>query len=70
MKIGRVHQQFRELEDDTSENLTGDVPTTTHTYITGGDAGRENLEIPHDAIEVQTNMDWQHTSRENFRSQC
>ncbi|KAL8709212.1 MAG: hypothetical protein Q9225_007482, partial [Loekoesia sp. 1 TL-2023] len=51
LKIGRAHQQFRELEDDTSDDLTGGAPTTTHTYITSGDAGRENSDIPLDAIE-------------------
>lgn len=68
LKIGKVHQQFRELDDDTNENLTGGSPPATHTYITGGEVGRENLGIPLNAIEVQTNMDWQHTSRGNFQS--
>ncbi|KAL8760293.1 MAG: hypothetical protein Q9184_003388 [Pyrenodesmia sp. 2 TL-2023] len=67
MKIGRAHQQFRELDDDTSEHLTGGARSGTQTYITRGEAGGEGAGIPLNAIEVQTNLDGQHTSRETLR---
>ncbi|KAL8766381.1 MAG: hypothetical protein Q9209_006815 [Squamulea sp. 1 TL-2023] len=70
LKRGRGHQQFRELDDDDDivDNLQMGGPTGTQTRITSSDAGEENLGIPMNVIEVKTNMDWQHASREEFRS--
>ncbi|KAL8727053.1 MAG: hypothetical protein Q9166_006296 [cf. Caloplaca sp. 2 TL-2023] len=67
LKRGRGHQQFRELDDD-DENLPVGGPTGTQTHITSSEAGKENSGIPMNAIEVKTNMDWQHALREDFRS--
>ncbi|KAI4180656.1 MAG: hypothetical protein LQ348_005165 [Seirophora lacunosa] len=74
----RAHQLFRELDDDddADDYTTGDG---TQTRITGGGGGggdeagkRQTAElagIPLNAIEVQTNLDWQHSSRERIVGQ-
>ncbi|KAL9598131.1 MAG: hypothetical protein Q9219_004687 [cf. Caloplaca sp. 3 TL-2023] len=61
MKMGRARAEFSELDDDTSEYL----PTATRTYISSGGGDNGSGDIPLNAIEVQTNMDWQHTVRES-----
>ncbi|KAL8933697.1 MAG: hypothetical protein Q9216_006245 [Gyalolechia sp. 2 TL-2023] len=68
MKIERAREQFRELDDDTSEYLSGSGHTAIQTYISGGEVGRNKLEIPLNAIKVEANMDWQMESRENLQS--
>ncbi|KAL8787999.1 MAG: hypothetical protein Q9213_001891 [Squamulea squamosa] len=70
LKKGIGHQHFRELDDDGDnvDNLQTGGPTGTQTHITSSDVGEENSGIPMNVIEVKTNMDWQHASREEYRS--
>ena len=63
MKMGRA--EFHELDDNNSDSLSHNASAATHTYITGGQTDLGNEGVPHNAIGVQTNMDWQHSSRES-----
>lgn len=59
IKIGRAHQQFRELNNDTIEQRSDGAQTAQQTYFTDGEAQRDKLAVSLNNIEVQTNLDWQ-----------
>lgn len=67
IKFGQAQEWLREMEDDMSDNPFDGGQAATRTYITGGEVAGEKLAIPCNAITVQTNMDWQLASRDDFR---
>ncbi|KAL9031751.1 MAG: hypothetical protein Q9196_000228 [Gyalolechia fulgens] len=64
----RGHEQFRELDTDTTsdDHVPVGGPTGTRTHITTSEVGGKDLDIPLNAIEVKTNMDWHHASRDSL----
>ncbi|KAL8702623.1 MAG: hypothetical protein Q9201_004201 [Fulgogasparrea decipioides] len=68
LKNGKGHEDFRELDDDTSDHVPVGKPTGTQTQITSNVVVKEDPGIPLNAIKVKTNVNWEHASREHLRT--